>query len=145
MLAADVVHRLRVPLHDTGQLALTARHQPPRASHPMPSLGQPALGGPTRPRADHVFGPGPINRLECLVQTAERLNGRGELVVVRRVLLDVMDEPPGVGDLRPAGSRHVAGDWHQGGHVPGQDETPATPAPPPPPETEGPDAPAAPA
>src|SRR2546426_1176512 len=107
MLAAHVVHRLGEVLDHARELALAAGNETPRPAQPVPAVGEPALSCAPAPRTDHVLGLGPVNRLERLVEPAQRLDGRRQLVVMRRVLLDVLDQARRVRDLRPPVAGHV--------------------------------------
>ena len=88
----------------------------------MPAIGEPALSCAPAPRTDHVLGLGSVNRLERLVEPAQRLDGRRQLVVMRRVLLDVLDQARRVRHLRPPVAGHVPSNMDEVAEVRVEDE-----------------------
>src|SRR5438128_8048984 len=101
MLATHVVHRLGEVLDHARELALATWYETPRPAQTVAAVGEPALSGAPAPCPDHVLGLRSVDRLEGLIQPAQRLDGRRQLVVMRCVLLDVLDQAGGVSDLRP--------------------------------------------
>src|SRR5437868_12476894 len=110
VLSAHVVHRLGETLDHARQLALPSRHEPSRAAEAVLAVSEPALARATSPRADHVLRLRTVDRLESLIEPAQRFDRRRELLVVWRVLLDVLHESGGVSHLRPAVAGDVARD-----------------------------------
>src|SRR5216683_1479076 len=95
----------------------------------MPAFGQPALGRPPAPRAQLILRLRAVDGLERLIQAAQILHRRRQLLVVGRVLVDVLRQPRGVSDLGPAHPRHVARHMDEVGDVGVEDEPAAGGAP----------------
>src|SRR5205814_1285086 len=90
------------------ELALPARDEPAHAAQAVAAVGEPALGHPPPPSANGVLCLGAVHDLERLVQTAEVVDRRAELLVVSRLLVQVLREPRRVGQLVPAVVRDLA-------------------------------------
>src|SRR5947207_12980264 len=113
VLATNVVHRFGKVLDDAGELALTARHETPSTAQSVPAVGEPTLRGAPSPSADHVLGLRTVDRLERLVEPAQRLDRRRHLGVMSRVPLDVLDQACGVSHLGPPLAGHVSSDMDE--------------------------------